>query len=219
MFNITIMPELVTIESVTANTPVEIYYCDATSGSCVYVATVSVFPYEFEVPEPYSTDNIIIKIIDTQSFEYGKEIPISPTPTNTMTPTPSVTASVTPTPSITPTITPTITVSTTLTPTPTPTITPTISTTPTIFYHPVGQNTYDTSVDAACADQMTILNYYTYLSDGPIALGIVIYTVEFNGFLYNPLFGEDKYIKMQWGNNLYEVQTNNLGEITDYVLC
>ena len=41
------MSQQVTITSVTANTPVEIYYCDSTSGSCVYVSTVSVSLAEY----------------------------------------------------------------------------------------------------------------------------------------------------------------------------
>jgi hypothetical protein len=60
---------------------------------------------------------------------------ISPTPTPTVTPTPSITPTntptVTPTPSITPTNTVTPTVTTTLTPTPTNTVTPTQTVTPT----------------------------------------------------------------------------------------
>jgi hypothetical protein len=48
------MSQQVTITSVTANTPVEIFYCDSFSANCVYVATVSVFPYTFEVPPPYN---------------------------------------------------------------------------------------------------------------------------------------------------------------------
>ena len=59
------MPELVTIESVTANTPVEIYYCNIFSGSCEYVATVSTFPFTFIVPESASTEDFIVKIVDT----------------------------------------------------------------------------------------------------------------------------------------------------------
>ena len=58
------MSQDVTISSVTANTPVDIYYCDSMSASCVYVSTVSVFPYTFTVPSPYSESTIVIKIED-----------------------------------------------------------------------------------------------------------------------------------------------------------
>ena len=56
------MSQQVTITSVTANTPVEIFYCDSFSANCVYVSTVSVFPYTFDVPPPYNENNIVIKI-------------------------------------------------------------------------------------------------------------------------------------------------------------
>jgi outer membrane protein TolC len=55
------MSQQVTITSVTANTPVEIFYCDSFSANCVYVSTVSVFPYTFSVPPPYDDSNIVIK--------------------------------------------------------------------------------------------------------------------------------------------------------------
>ena len=55
------MSQLVTISSVTANTPVNIYYCDSTGSSCVYVETVSVFPYTFNVPDPYDLSDYRIK--------------------------------------------------------------------------------------------------------------------------------------------------------------
>ena len=54
------MSQEVTISSVTANTPVDIYYCDSMSASCIYVATVATFPYTFEVPDSYSDENFII---------------------------------------------------------------------------------------------------------------------------------------------------------------
>ena len=121
------MSQQVTITSVTANTPVEIYYCDSTSGSCVYVSTVSVFPYTFNVPPPYDEQNIVIKIIDTQSCEDGIVIPITPTPTNTQTPTQTNTPSITPTN----TSTPANTITSTPTNTATPTYTPTNTSSPT----------------------------------------------------------------------------------------
>lgn len=213
------MPELVTIEAVTANTPVDIYYCDSMSASCVYVATVATFPYTFEVPEPYSTENIIIKIVDIYSQEDEVEIPISPTPSLTITPTPSLTPTITPTTSLTPSITPTITPTLTSSPTLTPTITPTLTSTPTIFYHPIGTTTYAESSSEICDDPMTILNYYTYISDGPISLGIIVYSFEANGTLFNPVSGGNKYVKMEWSGSFYQVQINSIGEITDFILC
>ena len=81
------MSQQVTITSVTANTPVDIYYCDSTSGSCVYVSTVAVFPYTFNVPPPYIQTNIVIKIEDVNGCIDGDIIYITPTPTSSVTPT------------------------------------------------------------------------------------------------------------------------------------
>jgi len=91
------MSQEVTISSVTANTPVDIYYCDSMSASCVYVATVATFPYTFDVLDPYDNGDFVIKIVDTQSCEIGQIIEVTPTPTPTTTVTPTPTTSVTPT--------------------------------------------------------------------------------------------------------------------------
>ena len=212
------MSELVNILAVTANTPVEIYYCDSVSGDCVYVSTVSVFPYEFIVPEPYSEGNFLVKIVDTQSFEYGEIVNITPTPTPSTTPPNTPTVTQTPQVSVTPTITPSITPTLTQTPTITPTITPTVTTTPMIYSHEIGQNTFSVS-GSSCSDGLTVQNYYTYLSDGDINVGIIVYTATFGGILYSPYNGGDKFIKMAWGPNTYDVQIGSFGNIVSYLLC
>ena len=212
------MSELVNILAVTANTPVEIYYCDSMSANCVYVATVSTFPFEFIVPEPYSDENFFVKIIDTQSFEFSEVVNITPTQTPFTTPTVTPTITLTPSVSSTPTPTPSVTVTSTITPTLTPTNTPTITTTPVIYPHAVGQNTYILSGNT-CYDELTVENYYTYLSDGNISAGIVVYTSTFGGVLYNPYNGGDKFIKMVWGSDIYEVQIDSYGNILSYTLC
>ena len=66
------MGQQVTITSVTANTPVEIYYCDSMSASCVYVATVSTFPFIFDVPDPYDLTDYIIQITMMQRIGKSK---------------------------------------------------------------------------------------------------------------------------------------------------
>jgi hypothetical protein len=68
------MTTQVTITSVTANTPVDIFYCDSMGASCVNVATVSTFPYVFLVPSPYSEENFIIKIVDTQGCVVEEQV-------------------------------------------------------------------------------------------------------------------------------------------------
>jgi hypothetical protein len=125
------MSRKITISSVTANTPVDIYYCDSMSGNCNYVSTVELFPYTFFVEPPYDETDILVKIVDSQSLESGDFIYITPTPTPSITAslsptmTPSVTIGLTPTASNTPTLTTTPTLTQTPTTTPTQTITPT----------------------------------------------------------------------------------------------
>jgi hypothetical protein len=102
------MSQLITITSVTANTPVDIYYCDSFSANCVFVSTVSVFPFEFDVPSPYDETDFVVKIIDTQGCNVGDEVLITPTPTSSLTPTTTNTPTQTPTMTSTNTPTPTL---------------------------------------------------------------------------------------------------------------
>jgi hypothetical protein len=74
------MSVLVTITSFTANTPMDVYYCDSEGDNCVYVASTSNYPYQFNVPSPYSDNTFIVKIIDSQSCEVLKTIPYNPIP-------------------------------------------------------------------------------------------------------------------------------------------
>ena len=211
------MSQLVTITSVTANTPVDIYYCDSMSENCVYVSTVSTFPYTFEVFPPYNTENINLKIIDSQNCEIIETILITPTqtPTNTQTPTPtpSITPSITPTNTITPTITPT----NTTTPTVTPTITSTPTPTPVVVSHAVGSNLSVSSANT-CNDTVTIVNYYTYISEANLTPvnGAIVYQTNVSGTLFNPFNGNDRYIKMGFGGNFYVIQINSVGVILNY---
>ena len=220
------MSQQVTITSVTANTPVEIYYCDSTSGSCVYVSTVSVFPSTFDVPAPYSETSFVVKIVDTQSCVGGFAIGITPTPTETNTPTPSITPSITPTTTLTPTNTASVTPTLTSTPTVTPTFTPSPTATPVVVAHPIDKFTayvsgIMTSSGNTCSEEMTILNYYTYISQSNLVpvVGAVVYETLVNGVLYNPHNGGFGYSKMGWGNDFYVVKINPQGQIVEYQIC
>ena len=214
------MSQQVTITSVTANTPVEIFYCDSFSANCVYVSTVSVFPYTFNVPPPYNENNIVIKIEDTNGCIDGEVIPITPTPTSSITPTVTRTPTNTPTQTLTPTITPTITPTPTITSTITPTITPTPSVTPVLSLHLVGQSKFMTA-NEACSDQLTFLNYYTYINEAnnvPV-IGVKIYTTAFGVTLFNPYNGDNMYTKFVFGGNNYAVQVDTSGTITAFTNC
>jgi len=214
------MAQEVTITSVTANTPLDIYYCNSTSGSCVSVGTVSVFPFSFTVPDSASTENIVIKIIDTQGCIDGNIIYITPTPTPTITPS----LSFSPTPTVTSTITPTNTNTKTPTNSVTPTFTPTNTTTPTttpvVVLHSIGQTPQSTS-GSTCGDIVTLTNYYTYIAEAntiPV-VGAKIYTTLLNGTLYNPYNGQNKWLLMGFGQYLYAVLIDTTGNISDYALC
>lgn len=214
------MSQQVTITSVTANTPVEISYCYANSGSCVDVATVSTFPYVFDVPDPYDLADFLVKIDDTQGCVYAQEVYITPTPTPSITPSQTITPTVTKTPTNTPSYTPTTTPTITVTSTVSPTVTPTPSATPVLTYIPKGQNTYTLS-GTACGDIITSTNYYTYLNEAssiPV-VGVKVYTTQFDGVLYNPFNGGNLYIKMVWNGSNYAVRIDNVGNIVDFTFC
>jgi hypothetical protein len=214
------MSQEIIITSVTANTPVDIYYCDSTSGSCVYQATVSTFPYTFYVSEPYTNGNILIKIIDTQGCEYGEFVLITPTPTPTLTATPTVTPSVSPTNTPTNTSTPNVTPTITESPTETPTNTPTPTTTPVVSAHFVGQEIFSTS-GGSCSDTITINQYYTYISQANLipVQDAVVYQTNSSGELFNPYNGGSQWILMTFGYDNYSVQINEYGSILDFAVC
>jgi hypothetical protein len=214
------MSQQVTITSVTANTPVEIFYCDSFSANCVYVSTVSVFPFTFDVPLPYAENNIVIKIEDTNGCVDGEVIPITPAPTSSVTPTLTRTPTNTPTQTQTPTNTVTVTSTQTNTPTTTPTTTPTPSVTPAFSLHLVGQNTFSTSANT-CSDQLTLNNYYTYINEADTVpvVGVKIYQTAFGGVLFNPYNGNNRFTKFTFGGNSYAVQVDNSGTIINFVLC
>ena len=214
------MSQQVTITSVTANTPVDIYYCDSTSGSCVFVSTVAVFPYTFSVPAPYDETNIVIKIEDVNGCIDGDIIYITPTPTSSVTPTMTKTPTQTPTTTQTPTVTPTMTQTPTTTITTTPTNTPTPSTTPVFSLHLVGQNTFPTSANT-CSDILTVNNYYTYVNQSNLVpvVGVKIYQTAFGGVLFNPYNGQNRFTKFTFGGNNYAVQVDGSGTIVSYVAC
>ena len=214
------MSQEVTISSVTANTPVDIYYCDSMSASCVYVATVATFPYTFDVLDPYDNGDFVIKIVDTQGCEIGHIIEVTPTPTPTNTVTPTPTQTVTPTITSTITPTPSVTPTNTITPTITPTITSTPTATPVIAYHAIGNNLSISSANT-CSDTVTIVNYYTYLSQANLVPvnGAIVYQTNVGGTLYNPFNGNNRYLKMGFGSDYYIVQINGSGTIIDFVIC
>ena len=214
------MSQKVTISTVTANTPVDIYYCDAMSASCVFVSSASTFPYEFEVPSPYCDTDFVIKIVDSQLCEVGENVYITPTPTmtQTQTQTPTMTQTQTETPTNTPT--PTQTPTNTETPTQTPTTTTTPTTTPVIASHLIGKSMFLTS-GYTCYDTLSVNYLYTYINESntvPV-IGAYVYQYYSGGVLYTPYNGNNNYIKMKFGNDFYIVQISSFGQINSFEIC
>jgi len=210
---------LLTINTLTANTPADVYYCDAMSANCVFVSGITSVPFQFEVPSPYSDGDFVIKLIDSEACEYGEEIEISPTPTSTITPTPTKTSSQTPTNTLTPTITPTNSVTPTMsaTQTPTPTQTQPIQN---VTSHRVGK-TFDSDIYCACKEILSIKIYYNYNtepSDIPI-VGTILYEVNANGTLYNEVDGKNLWRSVEYLSGTFAVQISPNGEIVDYIDC
>ena len=214
------MSDLITILSVTANTPVDIYY-SASTGSTLVVAGQSIFPYSFTVPSPIDETDYVLELVDSQSCVVDYTVLVSPTPTPTQTSTPPVTPTTTPTNTPTPSITPTNTPTNTSTPTNTPTNTPTPTPTPTITsFFTSGYGGFSTSGNS-CSASFTSLQYYCYISAAssmPV-LGAVVYTINVSGVLYSPYNGGNLWIKSQWSGGNYAIRINGFGEIIDFNIC
>lgn len=213
------MPLEITISSVTGNTPVEIYCCNITGGSCTYISTVSTFPYTFYAPEGLSVSDFVIKIIDTEGCEVTHVEAVTPTPTPNVTPSPTTTPTHTPTPTNTATQTPTITPSPTSTPTVTPTITPSPTSTPVWVSHSIGSRFFPTSAEAISDYLLIVPVWYTYISEAfntPV-IGAVVYQLNVDDNLYNPVNGSNQWRLMTFGGEVYVVQINASGQIINFI--
>lgn len=214
------MGQQVTITSITANTPVDLYYCGPTSGDCVYIATISTAPYTFEVADPVDETDYLIKMVDVNGCIDGEFVYITPTPTTSLTPTITQTPTNTTTNTTTPTQTPTNTITPTTTITLTPTQTNTPSVTPVVSSHFIGQNTFTISANT-CGDIMSLNVLYTYITEANLVpvVGVTVYQNLYNGVLFTPYGLQDRFILMQWGGLYYIVQLNSSGVITNFTLC
>ncbi len=214
------MGRQVTIESVTANTPVDIFYCNVMSASCVYVDTVVVFPFTFDVPSPVGDNSFVVKVIDSLACIDYVDIDITPTPTPTQTQTPTQTTTQTPTSTPTPTHTPTNTGTNTPTPSITATNTPTPTLTPAVVCNFRGQSLHSNPTNA-CGDVLTIACLYSYISVANLipVVGAILYETNVSGVLYNPFNGGNNWVLMSWNNILYAVQVDGSGKILSYQNC
>ena len=118
------MPTNILINDISGASPFNLYLCDPSNITCIYIDTItsSSLPYEFEVPVIMGTQTSFnLKVVDSNSCTFYQNLSVIVV-SNTPTPTPTETPTQTPTNTATPTITPTITPTNTQTPTPTPTI-------------------------------------------------------------------------------------------------
>lgn len=262
------MPLEVTITSVTANTPVDIYVCELDGSNCAYISTVSTFPYVFTAPQcvegnyfssnfgfydcqgnlntgttggtgticvdtskPYSGITIgivncsvdqtdfLVKIIDTETCVKTNVELVTPTPTPSITPTPTLTptqtASQTPTltktPTNTPSVTTTITSSATNTPTP--------SSTPVWVSHNFGSAWHSSSA-LALTDYLTSAPlWYTYIASSFLTpvIGATIFSLNIGDDLYNIINGQNRWRLMSFNSETWAVQINSSGQIINFV--
>ena len=64
------MPIEVTINSLSGASPYDIYLCDDPITICVYIDTITLAPYNFEVPSILSDqDNFTLKMVDNNGCE------------------------------------------------------------------------------------------------------------------------------------------------------
>jgi hypothetical protein len=209
------MPVNVTITSVTANTPVEIYVCDGLGLNCSYVANVMGFPYTFTVNDPTALSTFTVKIIDVEGCETFVPVGVTPTPTPSFTP--ESTKTPTPTPSVTKTSTqtPTPTKTPTRTPNSTPSNTPTPSKTVFTF---LGRTTPDQLNEVlACSNYITVRSYQSNKPIVNLTIGDFIY----DAYPSSPTNGGNLWIALK-ANGLgpsYAFQIATDGEILDTYTC
>jgi hypothetical protein len=62
----------VTIDSITGQTPYDIYICQSDGTACFYVTTTSTIPYVFDIPAPNDTSlSYMLKIKDGQGCTFN----------------------------------------------------------------------------------------------------------------------------------------------------
>jgi hypothetical protein len=55
----------VTINSITGQSPYDIYICQSNGSGCFYVTTITTTPYVFDIPSPYDTSSsYMLKVVD-----------------------------------------------------------------------------------------------------------------------------------------------------------
>jgi len=56
----------VSIDSITGQSPYDVYVCQTDGTSCFYMTTITSAPYVFDIPAPYNTSSAYqLKLIDS----------------------------------------------------------------------------------------------------------------------------------------------------------
>ena len=56
----------ITINSLTGTSPYDVYICDNLLSNCVYISTINLTPYEFDVPAPLDAQSeLCVKVVDS----------------------------------------------------------------------------------------------------------------------------------------------------------
>ncbi len=60
------MPIDITINNITGASPYDVYVCDDPVSTCIYINTITILPYQFEVPSIMSSNTVFnLKIVDS----------------------------------------------------------------------------------------------------------------------------------------------------------
>lgn len=58
----------VTINSITGQSPFDIYICQSNGTGCFYISTITSTPYVFDIPSPYDTSSSYqLKVVDANN--------------------------------------------------------------------------------------------------------------------------------------------------------
>lgn len=64
------MPVSIVINDLSGSSPFNVYLCDNTSTTCVYIDRISSSPYEFEVPTLFvKLPDVNLRIVDSSGCE------------------------------------------------------------------------------------------------------------------------------------------------------
>jgi|TARA_B110000908_G_scaffold170286_1_gene229421 hypothetical protein len=59
------MPTTITINNISGATPYDVYVCSNPSSTCIYIDTITLIPYSFDVPSLIDGQpSYILKVID-----------------------------------------------------------------------------------------------------------------------------------------------------------